>query len=561
MTVFRALPKDLLDIVAEKKVIIYDESRFEYLVNHLQESLPDTVSIGINAMTPPRGYMSLHYRARSNRWEMATFRHPFDRHPLTAAAAAAREAALAAQDLRPLIHHVHRGSPTGLHAWESVLRDSGIAFESPPSDKLINQLASNVGRHNSVTDVVLKLARVLKPAFFFSGHDCYVSASVKNAFIVSQTPSWTVYKNSFNPVYRGPGLGYVNMDGVVFSRRHTAKKENAAKAIWNTHAHKAREKLDMIVKDYGQLSYMDVSKDDIDYRGATGHSSLGPADSLGAFLSPPEDPPLGNDQPIFVLAMHSFADEATVQGLDMFTDMFDFFISVAAAIARAAPEARIAVRFHPNTLDKDLNPIEARDCALQRALYHKLRAKHGSVLVSNVRFRLANFDPGLAVIPVTRWGTIGLECIHLGRPLLCSPLALYADCIPKDFVISTRHCIDGHVKSILDMAFRGERPAYDLDRAYRLAASLFFDENGSPRLPHFGLSDEGIKYLWSQNAVLDRRASVRPEMKERRRTLGDEGYRKEVAKAFAGFLSRSCETQEDRILVQSELNWSPSPCA
>lgn len=462
--------------------------------------------------------------------------------------------------LRNLIEHWHHNIPVGLHAWEAVLREDVSAFEMPISKNTIGKLVSEIEFHKQLVDAVLQVVEAVSPIFLFCGHDCYASATLKNAFIHCNVPSLTLYKYMFNPIYQGPSLNYSKGDGTLYSRRFNAMKHNASRSVWKSMADAARERLDKITEDYNQLSYMRPQSNSNGaetnfYETLTSWTNSQNLDEDGYFLGAEGDNKISETEPVFILALHSFADEAAMYGIDGFAHMFEYFSAVAQGISENQSNARIAVRFHPNTLGKDLHPVEQKDLELQKKLFEQLRTKYNNVVVSCCNVRLGTLASNHRIAVITRWGTIGLECMHLGIPFLCTPLAPYAEFLSEDNLVRGKDDIGPKISSQSRILEQNATSHFRSEGMYQLAASMFFREDGQARDPSFIFSFEGASYLIARGRSDQRvRDSVGPDLADK--LIADGETRKEETRDnLKRFLKRNAETAMDADFLERRLGW------
>jgi len=550
----------LSDVVRQLKgrdIIFFTEPRFDDLFYFPSKASPARTAIRLNFRKGAKNTVALCYRRPSNDTKQDIIISETLR---TAPSGLAEmlETPIDLAELRKLLEYSHKGVPVGIHAWEAVLRRDTEICQSLEASKIASELIDEIAFQVYLIDVIFHLTDAFSPTFFFSGHDCYASATVKNSFISKKIPSLTLYKYMYNPIYHGPDLGYRQRGEVLFSRRFSAMLDNSRRSVWEKLAEKAKSKLDSITRDYRQLNYIraeSISRkhSEYNYERATGLSELKQLDSNGHFWGDHGDPAVAADEPVFVLALHSFADEATMYGVDSFVHMFDYFSSVACGVSQVAPRARIAVRFHPNTLGENLHEVELRDCTLQRALFQKIRSENRNVMVSCCSARLGELKSNHQLAVVTRWGTIGLECMHLGIPFLCTALAPYAALLDSSHIVSSRQTLGLAIAKQLENIENGDI-ALPRDEMYRFAASVFLRENGNAREPSFVFSREGASYLAARG-----RSDARI-----RNTLGDtfvelnanrESAKHSTCDELKRYLKRNSEQAEDAAFLAKVLGW------
>jgi len=536
-----------------REKVIYTESRFDDLFDFPPDASPARTSLRLIFQKDDGNLVSLRYRSPANlKPKTLTFVGTRCLTPPNAPTAQQ-------PGDRKLFHYAYRGAPVGLHAWETLLRENVNICQSPETDQITEWLSEEIAYQTQLVDAVFAIVDALSPTFFFSGHDCYASATIKNAFILKRTPSLTLYKYMYNPIYRGPNLHYEEQDKIIFSRRLSAMRANFDRPIWKTLSANAKEKLNSITQDYKELNYIRAqavpdNHAEYNYERSTGWSKMQSLDPDNHFWGACGDRPLHSGEPIFIFALHSFADEAAMYGLDDFAHMFDYFSAVAGGISEFAPKARIAVRFHPNTLGENLHEVEKKDCDLQRALFQKIRLEQPEAMVSCCSARLGTLSRKHQISVVTRWGTIGLECMHLGLPFICSSLAPYASFLDGDSVISRRKDFETVISAQMRNMQRGDKLSYPAEKLYPMAASTFFHENGKPRAPSFVFSIEGASYLAARGRSDKRIRETLGDAVERF-VAGGPRSKQETCEALKQYLKDNTETAADAKMLEEHLGW------
>ncbi|WND03335.1 hypothetical protein QGN29_02990 [Temperatibacter marinus] len=531
--------EELAVFLKDKKVVLYNEERFDRLFLNTKTTLNDFF------------FVRCHFKNEGNKVDSFFTISKYEGHQKSSRTfrigysycssnsfRTMQKKAIDSNNIKNLINYSYNNLPVGLHAWEQVLRRYENAFEMPVSHEVIKTLASVICYHKALVDFVTDVIKYIFPHFYFNGHDCYEHATLKNIFIQAKVPSLTLYKYMYNPIYRGAELNYNKSTRIHHSRRFTAMKKNHHSSIWDTHAKAAYQKLELVTKDYNQLNYMRIdpkhtAHKEAKYEELTGLIQLKSLDKEGRFLGTLGQRQLSKEDQIYVLALHSFADEATVYGIDDFIHMFDYYQSIVQAISVEHPDAIIAVRFHPNAKGIK-HAVHDKDCLLQRQLFQYLYQNYKNIIISSCESRMQELAKEYSISVVTRWGTIGLECIHLNIPIICSALALYADYLDSHYVIECRDDLKKVISA--QKSFMNDRSLinYDKQHIYSLAAALFYHEDGRLRSPAFFYSPEGTEYL----------------------NLSPEDIEGQAVQDLRHYLYKNCENHEDRAMVADILGWS-----
>ena len=392
---------------------------------------------------------------------------------------------------------------------------------------------------------------------FFSGHDCYISASVKDAFIDKGVPSWSLYKYAYNPVYTKSKENYETLGRCLFSRRYVVARENAKRPGWKRLSNKAARKLDRLTTEYQELNYMTGDFSEFDYSTVCGDLKLNYLDSHKCFLSHRQDQSISDGDMVFVLALHSFADEACIYGIDDFHHMIEYFRLVSEAITSKFPTAYLAVRFHPNTLVYDDNPHEMtlKDRALQARLFRTLESISNRIVISCCGARLEQIDKNFRTCMVTRWGSIGLECMHLNIPVVCSPLASYSTLLSDEQVMDRRENICAKIELVGNKVAASESFDYDKEGLANLCASIFFTPNGEQRYPHFSHSSEGKAYLRVRFNASGSESTESRTFRLMEYLLSRQMFRRYTTLRLRRYLVNTAETIADRRIIKERLGW------
>lgn len=346
-------------------------------------------------------------------------------------------------DLSSLIDYEHRGVAVGVHVWEELMRTPEIDLHrmSPlATAELEKKLQTRIVAYCRRYDSIAALFASCRPDVLYLGHDCYFQAVDINLALASNITCLVLPKGKPNHFYdttdevgrweRPTGI-YRSHLGVWFQRQIESRWQDELNA---NDLHSSKQLMEQRLGDLGTLHYMTI-----DQRMECGYEFF--KDDLG--IPEVSQSELESERCKWVLAFHSFSDEACIWGFDGAGSLYEMFKSAASWIASVAPQDLIVLRPHPNyyrfyrdlrsRMDEGLLPQRDRtgeyDVYLQLHLCRELM-KLGVDCTISPPLPSQYVLGGNNVAVVTRHGSIILEAAYTGNESVFSSTAPYAFLFP-----------------------------------------------------------------------------------------------------------------------------------
>ena len=373
----------------------------------------------------------------------------------------------------------------GVHALERFLRSASIenhhnvqwrGNKKAYLDTLISQSSAR-GR------VLKELFSEMQPFTLYTGHDCYDEAVDVNYSLQIGMPVVLQPKGKQYHFYEGESrAGQWDRERNVFFSHLYFRFKREIDERWNSLElsllDEARDQMERRMQDVSVLPYMR----NVIYRDRDSDTWAGWQKFKEKVMLPIYNPTevAETSRVVWVLAFHSFADEAFRWGMDQIWSLYDMFLIAATHIRNEFPLDLIVLRPHPINLGlftdpNDLVEIEkgiVQDPSGLLDVYLQIRLCQ-DIAALGVECVLSGLEPvGEVLKPrrsaiITRHGNIVLEGAWMNRPSVFSRVAPYSFMFSENQqYIDSKSLQDAitHARSVIDNEDFGGPGQHDIVR-------------------------------------------------------------------------------------------------
>lgn len=348
------------------------------------------------------------------------------------------------------VHAVYRGVAIGVHATERLLRTADLQHHGSTDlpEEVAGMLETLIAQAITRCDLLQILFTSIGSFTNFAGHDCYDEAVDVNFALKFGAPVLVQPKGKVFQYYEAesaPGEWSADADVFISHLGHCFRKEIVERweSVDPAFVADACSLMDQRMASLSALPYMrNVWFRDRDSSTSTGWRNF--RDALGVPVYEPGRPE-DSGRVVWVLSLHSFADEPFRWGLDRLWSLYDMFLVAARHIRAVGPSDLIVLRPHPNSLalflDQNIvdqvhsgivrGPTELLDIYLQLRLCQAISQLGLDCELSSLQPTGELLQPKSSVV-ITRHGSIVAEAAWMQRIGIFSTISPYAFLFGKE---------------------------------------------------------------------------------------------------------------------------------